>query len=34
MEEKLLDDISMIEESVVQEIDEKGPIIQEFTYEE
>lgn len=34
MEEKVLDDISSVEESIVQEINEKGPIIQEFTYKE
>ena len=34
MEEKRLDDISVVEEDIIKEIDEKGPIIQEFKYEE
>lgn len=34
MEEKLLDDFSTVEDAIVQEINEKGPIIQEFTYTE
>ena len=34
MEEKLLDDFSTVEDAIVQEINEKGPVIQEFTYTE
>ena len=34
MEEKLLEDFSVVEKEVVQEINEKGVIIQEFTYME
>ena len=29
-----IDDFESVEESIVQEIDEKGPVIQEFTYTE
>jgi hypothetical protein len=34
MEEKLLDDFNTVEDTIVQEINEKGPVIQEFTYTE
>ena len=34
MQEKIIDDFESVEESIVQEIDEKGPVIQEFTYTE
>lgn len=34
MEEKRLDDISVVEEDIIKEIDEKGPIIREYKYEE
>lgn len=34
MEEKILDDFSTVEDSIVQEINEKGPVIQEFEYKE
>ena len=34
VEEKRLDDFSIVEDEIVQEINEKGPVIQEFTYME
>lgn len=34
LEEKIIEDISQVEDEIVQEINEKGPVIQEFQYVE